>query len=604
LSKPRNLDLIASSVFITLVSAVAAYYRAFSSLALYDDEGTMMMTVKRFFEGNALYDQVASVYGPLYYFYEWSAHTLARIPLSHDSVRLVSITFWVGAALMVFLLVYRATGSLLLGALMHILAFRAMRFIGDEPAHPQEACIFLLMAFGLACYTANRTWRMAWLGALAGAMLATKINLGIFAVLALAAGFAYAMRPGAIRTAAVFAASAGALVFPVLLIWGYREEWWAVRLCAVVVISLAAVILTISHIEWDIHIRIRDMVVAGLSCAAAIAAICSFPLAHGSTIQGMVEWLIVKPRTIFGHVWFLPAPVDPVAPLWAVSGLIFAWYVATKRLSSSVIEKAKLVFGTAVILLCTASLYSDLINFATPFIWLVAVRPEKSAPGSQDSFARAVLALAGVIQVLYVYPVAGSQIQFAAIFLIALAGVCLWDGIPLRVSSAIPVAALAVMGACYLGLAWRVHAYYETLEPLGLPGAERLHLEPEMAAAVRAIAGQVNASACTMLVTEPSLFSFNFWTHVPAPDGLPGAWVIFLSDAEEERIVQQVARDPHACVIRRQDIVDQWTRHGDVSSQPLVRYIRENFRTVYETYGYCFMVRKPGVSALQLNTSF
>jgi hypothetical protein len=67
LAKSRNLNLIASSVFITLVSAIAAYYRAFSSLALYDDEGTMMMTVKRFFEGNALYDQVASVYGPLYY---------------------------------------------------------------------------------------------------------------------------------------------------------------------------------------------------------------------------------------------------------------------------------------------------------------------------------------------------------------------------------------------------------------------------------------------------------------------------------------------------------------------------------------------------------
>ncbi len=550
------------------------------------------MTVKRFLEGNALYDHVASVYGPLYYFYEWCAHALTHFPLSHESVRFVSIAFWVAAALMAFLLVYRATGSHLLAALTHILAFRAMRFIGDEPAHPQEACIFLLMAFGLACYTANGTWRMAWLGALAGAMLASKINLGIFAILALAVGLAYATRPGTIRTVAVCAVSAGALVFPVLLMWGHRDERWAMNLCAVVVISLASTILTISHIEWDTQIRTRDVVIAGLSCAAAIAAICCFPLAHGSTIHAMVEWLIVKPRSTFGHVWFVPAPINPVAPFWAVSGLIFAWQVATKRVSSSLIEKTKLMFGGAVILLSTASLYAALINFATPFIWLVAVRTERSETRSHNTLARTLLALTGVIQVLYVYPVAGSQIQFIAIFLIAVAAVCLWDGIPRRVSSASPVIALVVLAACYLGLAWRAHAYYETLEPLGLPGAEHLHIEPEMAAAVRAIAGQVSASACATLLTEPSLFSFNIWTHAPAPQGLTGAWVIFMSDAEEERIVQEVSRDPHACVIHRQDIVDQWTRHGDVSSQPLDRYIRENFKTVYETYGYRFMVRK------------
>ena len=44
-----------------------------------------------------------------------------------------------------------------------------------------------------------------------------------------------------------------------------------------------------------------------------------------------------------------------------------------------------------------------------------------------------------------------------------------------------------------------------------------------------------------------------------------------MSGAEEERIVEEVSRDPHACVIERQEIVDMWTHQGDVSSQPLVR---------------------------------
>jgi hypothetical protein len=139
-----------------------------------------------------------------------------------------------------------------------------------------------------------------------------------------------------------------------------------------------------------------------------------------------------------------------------------------------------------------------------------------------------------------------------------------------------------------------VQVRYQALEPLALPGAHRMHVEREKATALRAVVSQVNASSCNTLLTEPGLFSFNFWTNKPAPDGLDfGAWVVFLSDAEEERIVQEVSRDPHACVIKRQEIVDMWTHDADVSSQPLIRYVRENFQTAFETYGYTFMVRKP-----------
>ena len=49
--------LIACSLFVFLFSAVTAYYRTFVSMATYDDEGTMMWSVKRFFEGGPLYDR-------------------------------------------------------------------------------------------------------------------------------------------------------------------------------------------------------------------------------------------------------------------------------------------------------------------------------------------------------------------------------------------------------------------------------------------------------------------------------------------------------------------------------------------------------------------
>ena len=123
---------------------------------------------------------MATVYGPFYYLYEWCALSLAGVRAASDSLRLVSVTFWVAAALIAFVLVYRATGSLLLAMCVHLLVFRALGFIGEEPAHPQEACIFLLLALGRAFYIANRTLRMVMMGALGGAMVASKINLGNF----------------------------------------------------------------------------------------------------------------------------------------------------------------------------------------------------------------------------------------------------------------------------------------------------------------------------------------------------------------------------------------------------------------------------------------
>ncbi len=175
-----QIKVVVCAALLTLFAAFTAYYRVFVSLANYDDEGYMTWTVKNFLGGQALYDQVTTVYGPFYYLYEWCVLSLTGVGASADSMRLISGAFWVASALAAFLLVYRATGSLVLAMCVHLVAFRALAFIGEEPAHPQEACILLLLAFGRAIYIANRTWRMALMGALGGAMAASKSNLGIF----------------------------------------------------------------------------------------------------------------------------------------------------------------------------------------------------------------------------------------------------------------------------------------------------------------------------------------------------------------------------------------------------------------------------------------
>jgi hypothetical protein len=264
-------------------------------------------------------------------------------------------------------------------------------------------------------------------------------------------------------------------------------------------------------------------------------------------------------------------------------------------------------FAVVVIALCVTIRYEALINFALPLLWLVAAHSGKADSATRDSTARALLLLLGVTQVLYAYPVAGSQLQFAAVLIISVAAICLSDGLEwicassskgrlsLQFLGARPVrlAASLFFGAAYVGLAWHAESVYASFEPLGFPGTGSMRVEPERATALRTLVARVNAGPCRTLITEPGLFSFNLFTGKPAPAGLNnGAWVVTLSAAEQESIVREVAQDPDACVIRRQDMVDQWTRHGDVSSQPLVRYIRENFRSDLEVMDYSFLIRK------------
>src|SRR5579864_8898920 len=96
-------------VLLGLVIAAAAggFTYTFSNLAAYDDEGFLMMALRRFFNGEPLYDRVWTFYGPVYYWYERAAHALFGMPLSHDSLRFVSLCFWIATAVVFFVSIFR-----------------------------------------------------------------------------------------------------------------------------------------------------------------------------------------------------------------------------------------------------------------------------------------------------------------------------------------------------------------------------------------------------------------------------------------------------------------------------------------------------------------
>ena len=609
----QSVKLISVLTLITLCSSVMAYLDTFSNLNMtfYDDEGTLMIIIKRFLDGRALYDQIPVSYGPLYYCYEWCAHALTGTPVSHDSVQLVSVCFWVICALLVFLLVYRATNSLLLAVAAHFLSFSALLLIGIEPAHPQELCVTLLVILGLvACSVSSGIILMMSLGALAGAMAATKINFGVFAVAALTLALLAALRRGRLRSALLTAAGAAALALPVALMWGHHADWWAQKYCFAAAVSLGAALLVVSREEAELPLGFNDFLFAGSGFVAAIVLIGWFAVAHGSSVHGMINSLILQPQS-FGKSWYLEAHFPNAALPWVLMGFICAGLAATRRATESTMALLKMAFAVGVGFLNLNGSYDALMSFIPPFIWLVAVRPGKTLPDHIGGLPRAILALVTIVQILYAYPVAGLQVRFTAVIMIVVAAICFSDSLPflyerfprlrapaLSNITMLPVAALVVLYVFSTGSAIRA---YEGAEPLGLPGTEGMRMDHDRASLVRNLTRKIDSSPCTMLASAPGLFSFNFLTGKPAPRAVNlGVWMLGVSDAEQENAVVELSRERYPCVLYNQSIIDLWTLGADVSSRPLIKFIRENFQVVFEASGYRLMEPRRAMSTLGL----
>src|SRR5436190_729514 len=73
--------LLFAGVVVFAVAAFYAYCKCFSWFSPYDDEGFIMTSVRGFLEGHALYNEIFTCYGPVYYYYQWLIHGLIRLPL-------------------------------------------------------------------------------------------------------------------------------------------------------------------------------------------------------------------------------------------------------------------------------------------------------------------------------------------------------------------------------------------------------------------------------------------------------------------------------------------------------------------------------------------
>ena len=592
-------------VAVALVATPLAFYAFFSGMPDYDDEGYLLISLREYARGGILYDDVYSQYGPAYFQLLtpiFRAGRLAFVPMHGRALGLglLLVTGIVCAAA-----TWRLTRRLLVTVLAELLVVQALVPSRDEPLHPGALLALLLSSLVLAgTFLDESRWRRASgvAGVLLAAMLLMKVNVGAFATLAVVAALVFAgPRSGRIAGLRVAAVSTVAAL-PMLLVAPRLDEPSVRALLAVALASVLGVMAVAFAMPLERASMGGRLRAVAIPAAVGLAASLAWELARGTTLAGLLDGVVLGPLRHPGE-FFVEPELGREAYVTAAAGLggamAFAWARRRGRTErwpgSAIVGATQLVLGG--LLWLGAAHRVPLPLAVMPFLWIA--RCGSRADGRP--LGPLVLAMVAALQTLHAYPVAGTQVAWATFLAVPAGGVALADGwrrlrgaleaagrlgaAPGRLAGAALGAGLAVAAVSGVYTTHRrLELAYVQGVPLALPGAERVRVPREQATLYRLLAENL-AKRCRTFVTQPGLFSFHLFTGMDPPTRLNATvWMLLLSDAQQERIVERLAGSPApVCALRRQ---------RRVFTTPLARYIEERFVTLFEVESFEFRIRR------------
>jgi hypothetical protein len=614
---PRKYIFILWFTFLTAMASIPAYYRMFTGFQIWDDEGALMVTVKQYLSGMKLYNQVSVPYGPVYYFYNWALRTLSGTPLTHDVVRMSSLLPWLLTAFVSAWIVFRLTDSQLLASIAHLLVFFTLsRFFPNEPGHPQELCALLLVclvASGVLASTPRwRSLGMILLGAFPAALILVKVNIGTFGFLATSLAILAHSRKTPLSRLSFNAIGAACVFLPAILMKAHWGDPRARLFAVLVTVSMVAVLLVLFKVPRACCFPFRDSLITIAAFLSAFIALILVLKAQGVALTRMLHALLLDnlgPYVVHGS-WYIPLPFPPGRRwyFWTIGGLVLAgyscWSASEKERREKYLPILKLLLAFLLVVVCLFKVSRFdfvLFVFLPPLCWIVLFgRSEKDS--EPYAFPRTLLCTVTVIQMLYAYPIAGSQFHFvqtlpAIVAMICLGDVLAWQQKRLRTLNPLILRTTAAtlllcVAASYIVIARRARKDYNALPSLQLPSSGRIHLPETQAQDYRWLVRQLD-DHCDVFVGFPELPSLHIWTKKDPLDGMQmNDWMLYTSGQQQMAVSAVLSEHPNACAIYNPRLVDFWNRtHQDLGQLPLVRYLHENFKIAGTSNQFSFLVR-------------
>jgi hypothetical protein len=566
----------------------------------YDDEGFLLLTVRGYLAGHALYSDLPTYYGPFFYEIVGGFFKLTGFDITNDSGRLVTLFVWLLASLAGGLGVYQLTRSLLLAVSAQLMTFNLLAALTNEPIQPGGLASLLLC--GLVLMAAYRSrWPRAtagFIGALVAAAVLVKINVGTFAAMAVAFAFASSLT-GWWRRLLLPASGLMLSVAPFALMARLLDRDWVLNFALAAASAAAALTITMIAAGPKQTVPAAPRLLIGGGLVVAIATI-GVVLLGGTRLSDLANSIVISP---FRQplVFVIPFNVKFWVVVCAAASLAFAIAVAgawrSRPFPPAVAATARIAVG-ALMWICVLLPPSYLLMVGVPLVWVPALAPGDGLGSPTDRYARLLLPALAAMESLQAYPVAGTQVSIASLGVVFVGAITLNDGVrqlrdwaggrsrPRLVAAAnfVPLAALILSVAATSLWASVAAESYTRGSPSGLQGAGLLRLAPKQRTTLSSLSMSIR-QVCTSFITMPGMSSLYIWTGQEAPAPLfDSEWMFFVDSAHQQLIVDQVRTLPGMCVVRNDAVLKFWAEGQPIPRGPLIDFIEANF-VVAGSYG-------------------
>jgi hypothetical protein len=624
LHRRAELNVAAMFFFVAIAIGFASYQRLFSSFAAYDDEGYVMLSLRQFMAGGALYDQVYSQYGPAYYWLASLFHCVTDWPVTHDVTRIKTLTVWMSVSLLAAGWLYRVTRSVVISTIGLVFVSFHLERLAMEPGHPQELCLIAVaVCMFLATFVRGRSTGIrlyAGMGVATAICLMTKVNVGLFLALSLSASLLFATRTGRMRNVLLGSVLSAMVVLPVVI--GRHElfSWHGYRLPMLLTVSIVLAMwasnkcrrtgLLARHAtdgsgdpsyHGDDHNLRHVFYYWGVSILVS-AIVASGTVVAGTSLSGLADGLLLQHMS-FVSLHYHDPPIHALAPLAALVAMLVARKTLTETRWLRVVHVVAFVLVVGAVLRHLVETFQPLyhgsqdrgqigllVSYFAPYVWIIllpvrngSLEHEAAAPNAY--FARLSLCLIAVLQPLIAYPVPGTQMAIGSLALVVALLTAIHDAVEslrrerhflLPVGRGVVIGIFAVLLITVMSRDAYLWVERSRLPSLDLAGASRLRLPNETVAIERWTVEQLRQRADTFLCLPSGHNSLYLWSGIEPPTGFnTTVWQDLLSDQRQHEIIDAISVRQRVCVVVEHSEPASLRTHG-----PLLDYLRENFEPV------------------------
>jgi hypothetical protein len=550
--------------------ATFAFAVAFTTFLGFDDEGYFLQAYRQFLSGHILYDQVFAFYGPFTFYGGGLLARFDAVNVTHDNFRWALLPVWIVIALLFAGVVWRWTGRYSPALIAFLLVGFRLQGLAESVGHPQLWVILavaVLVWLGLDwIYLPGKQRRAFWTGFVIGVIFLCKINIGIFVFIAILLATSFQLR-GRLRTLAcgmllIAAAGLGLLVLFTTSV--ASEKCFALAYLG----SLASIvgIAFVRPVEQEPSLKSLKWLAVGLGIC--LCAGIGVTLALGTTFGAAFRCLVTEPA-LLARSYHLPYVTAKRSILLSVIGLGFAIGTFSWRRLADVrpagLGLLKMAAGTG--LLC-AFFYSDKHALTGSLLFLSLLLVD-AQPMSQTMYSRRLLlALLCLLFSLQIFPIAGTQVDWAALMPITAAAVLLADGTNCIdretfrmqfprltwISAGGTGTLLATLFFLFVGgnailryQQWRVS------QPVNLPGTHWLRL-PMMEADRLTVPANELRRDCRVVLLVPGIYSYSLWSGVPPIEQKQiNSWPFLWPDEVQKNELSKLRQRNQGCVLVSRD---------------------------------------------------